>query len=133
MFKSMGVNTKNLEFVKGSSFELSKDYAFDVLKMSTFASVHDCKKASSEVVKFSKNPKLGGLIYPIMQALDEEYLKVDMQFGATDQRKIFMFARENHSKIGYKPKIEIMGPMIPGLIGKKMSSSDEKGKINLMN
>ena len=132
MFKSIGVDLKNLEFVKGSSFELKDDYAFDILRMSTFASVHDCKKAASEVVKMGDNPKLSGLIYPIMQSLDEEYLKVDMQFGATDQRKIFMFARENHPKIGYKPRVEIMGPMIPGLIGKKMSASDEKSKVDLL-
>lgn len=28
------------------------------------------------------------------QALDEEYLKVDAQFGGVDQRKIFTFAEE---------------------------------------
>ena len=28
------------------------------------------------------------------QALDEEYLKVDAQFGGVDQRKIFMFAEK---------------------------------------
>ena len=30
----------------------------------------------------------------IFQALDEEYLKVDAQFGGVDQRKIFMFAEK---------------------------------------
>lgn len=29
-----------------------------------------------------------------IQALDEEYLKVDAQFGGVDQRKIFMFAEK---------------------------------------
>lgn len=28
------------------------------------------------------------------QALDEEYLKVDAQFGGVDQRKIFTFAEK---------------------------------------
>lgn len=28
------------------------------------------------------------------QALDEEYLKVDAQFGGVDQRKIFVFAEK---------------------------------------
>jgi len=132
MFEGIGVDIKNLEFVKGSDFELKKNYAFDILRMSTFTTIHDCKRAAAEVVKFGDNPKLSGLIYPIMQTLDEEYLGVDLQFGATDQRKIFMFARENHPKIGYKPRVEMMGPMIPGLIGKKMSSSNEKGKIDLL-
>ena len=29
-----------------------------------------------------------------LQALDEEYLKVDAQFGGVDQRKIFTFAKK---------------------------------------
>ncbi len=132
MFESLGVDTKNLEFPKGSEFELNKDYFHDVLKMSTYASIRDCKRAASEVVKMGDNPKLSGLIYPIMQAVDEEYLKVDVQLGGTDQRKIFVLARDNHPKIGYKPRVEVMTPMIPGLIGKKMSASDSKSKIDLL-
>ena len=30
----------------------------------------------------------------MVQALDEEYLKVDAQFGGEDQRKIFTFAEK---------------------------------------
>lgn len=132
MFKAVEVDVKDLEIVKGSEFQLKPEYAFDILKMSSFTTIHDCKKAASEVVKFGDNPKLSGLIYPIMQMLDEEYLKVDVQCGGTDQRKIFMFARENHPKLGYKPRVEVMTPIIPGLIGKKMSASDERTKIDLL-
>jgi tyrosyl-tRNA synthetase len=100
--------------------------------MSTYSSVHDAKKAGSEVVKQTDNPKLAGLIYPLMQALDEEYLGVDIQYGGVDQRKIFMFAREYLPKIGYKSRIEVMTPMILGLIGEKMSASKEESKIDLL-
>jgi tyrosyl-tRNA synthetase len=132
MFKSIGVDIKNLELVKGSSFQLKPEFFFDVLKMSTFTTIHDCNKAASEVVKLGDNPKLSGLIYPIMQSVDEQHLGVDIQYGGVDQRKILMFARENLPKIGYKRRIEIMTPMIPGLIGKKMSASDPKSKIDLL-
>jgi len=67
-----------------------------------------------------------------MQAIDEQYLEADVQFGGTDQRKIMVLARENLPKIGYDARIEVMNPLIPGLIGKKMSSSIEKSKIDLM-
>lgn len=132
MFVAIGISTKNLKFIKGSDFQLEKKYVFDVLKMSTIASQNDCRRAASEVVKFEDNPKTGGLIYPIMQALDEVYLNADIQFAGIDQRKIMVFAREFLPKIGYKPRIEIMVPIIPGLIGKKMSASDEKSKIDLL-
>ena len=132
MFEAVGADIKNFEIVRGSDFQLERKYIMDVLKMATFASIHDCKKASSEVVKQDENPKIAGLIYPIMQALDEQYLDVDIQYGGIDQRKILMFARENLPRIGYNPRIEIMTPLIPGLIGKKMSASDEKSKIDLL-
>ena len=132
IFTSIGTDIKNLEIVKGSEFQLQKKYMLDVLKLATFTSINDAKRAASEVVKFGDNPKLSGLIYPLMQSLDEEYLKVDVQYGGVDQRKILMFARENHPKIGYKPRIEVMTPIIPGLIGKKMSASDPKSKIDLL-
>jgi tyrosyl-tRNA synthetase len=132
MFEAIGADIKNFEIVKGSDFEKNKDYFFDLLRMSTYSSVHDAKKAGSEVVKQTDNPKLAGLVYPLMQALDEEYLGVDIQYGGVDQRKIFMFAREYLPKIGYKPRIEVMTPMIPGLIGEKMSASKEESKIDLL-
>ena len=132
MFKAVGVEVKDLEIVKGSEYQLKPEYCFDVLKMSTFCSVAECKKAASEVVKFGDNPKLSGLIYPIMQALDEHYLGADVQYAGTDQRKIMMFAREKLPKMMYHPRVEVMTPMIPGLIGKKMSASVEKSKIDLL-
>lgn len=132
MFKSIDADIKDFEMVKGSDFQMDPKYFYDVLKVSTQASVHDCRKAGSEVVKQSDNPKLAGLIYPIMQMLDEEYLGVDVQYGGLDQRKILMFARENHPKIGYRPRIEVMTPLIPGLIGEKMSASVEDSKIDLL-
>lgn len=132
MFAAVGADLNKIELVKGSDIQLNKNYFLDVLKMSTFASVHDSIKASSEVVKQSASPKLCGLIYPIMQSVDEEYLKVDVQAGGTDQRKILVFARENLPKIGYKPRVELLLPLIPGLIGKKMSASDPRSKIDLL-
>jgi len=122
-----------LEIVKGSSFQLKNDYIMDMLKLSTKTSMHDAMKAASDVVKMGDNPKLSGLIYPLMQALDEEYLGVDIQYGGVDQRKIMVFARENLPLLGYKPRIEVMTPLIPGLTASgKMSASDPNSKIDLL-
>ncbi|MBT4165644.1 tyrosine--tRNA ligase [archaeon] len=131
MFKVLGADLDKVEFVKGSEFQLKPEYAYDVLKMASMNSIKDCKRAAAEVVKMGENPALGGLIYPIMQSLDEHYLDVDVQFGGLDQRKILMFARENLPKIGFDARVEVMNPMIPGLVGKKMSSSDAKSKIDV--
>lgn len=132
LLKSIGVSTSKLEFVKGSKLQLNPKYQEDFLKLSTLTSLHDASKASSEVVKQEDNPKISGVLYPLMQALDEEYLKADAQLGGSDQRKIMVFAREYLPKIGYKPRIELLNPIIRGLTGKKMSSSNQSSKIDLM-
>ncbi len=133
ILKSIGVNLKNLEFVKGSDIQLNKNYFNDLLKMSTFATANAAIHSASEAVKTAReNPKLSGLIYPLMQSLDEEYLKVDAQFAGLDQRKILVFAREYLPKIGYRRRIEMMTPMIRGLVGEQMSSSIESSKIDLL-
>lgn len=132
MIEAMGADISKLEFVKGSSFQMKPEYIMDIFKMSSITSVHDCHKAASEVVKLGKSPKLSGYIYPLMQALDEEYLKVDMQLGGLDQRKIMVLAREKLPQIGYNKRIELLNPLIPGLIGEKMSSSVESSKIGLL-
>ncbi len=112
------------EFVIGSSYQLSEKYQLDVMKMSTLITVKRATRAASEVTRM-KDTKVSELIYPIMQALDEEYLKVDMQFGGIDQRHIMALAREYLPKLGYKPRAEMMLPLVQSLKGPgvKMSSS----------
>ncbi|MFH1473813.1 MAG: tyrosine--tRNA ligase [Candidatus Aenigmatarchaeota archaeon] len=115
---------KKLNFVKGSDFQLEKNYVMDIWKIATIATVVRTTRAASEVTRM-KNPKTSELVYPIMQALDEQYLDADIQLGGTDQRHIMAFAREYLPKIGYKKRVEIMTPLSASLLGSgtKMSSS----------
>lgn len=46
-----------------------------------------------------------------LQALDEEYLKIDAQFGGIDQRKIFTFAEKYLPQLGYEKRSHLMNPM----------------------
>ena len=43
-----------------------------------------------------------------------------------------VYARENLPKIGYSERIELLNPIIRGLVGEKMSSSIKATKIDLM-
>jgi len=132
MLEALDVPLEKLKFVKGTDYQLSREYTLDVFKLTTVATEHDCKKAGSEVVKQVQYPLLSGLLYPGLQALDEEYLKVDAQFGGVDQRKIFTFAEKYLPALGYKKRIHLMNPMVPGLTGAKMSSSEADSKIDLL-
>lgn len=104
----------------------------DLFRLSSVVTEHDAKKAGAEVVKQVDNATLSGLIYPLMQALDEQHLDVDVQFGGVDQRKIFALAIETLPKIGYKERAHLMNPMVPGLAGGKMSSSEPDSKIDVL-
>lgn len=132
MLEAVGVSTDKLKFVLGSSYQKSADYAMDLYKLASVVSEHDAKKAGAEVVKQTKNAPLSGLLYPLLQVLDEEYLDCDAQFGGVDQRKLFTAAKEWLPKLGYKQRAHLMNPMVPGLHGGKMSSSD-LGKRTLSN
>ncbi|EGY16528.1 tyrosyl-tRNA synthetase [Verticillium dahliae VdLs.17] len=61
-----------------------------------------------------------GLLYPLLQVLDEQYLGADCQFGGVDQRKLFTAAKAWLPKLGYKERAHLMNPMVPGLQGGKM-------------
>lgn len=132
IFQAVGVPTEKLRFVLGSSYQKSPEYVMDVYKLSSLISEHDAKKAGAEVVKQTDNAPLSGLLYPILQVLDEQHLDVDAQFGGVDQRKLFVAAKEWLPKLGYRERAHLMNPMVPGLKGAKMSSSDEDSKIDLL-
>jgi tyrosyl-tRNA synthetase len=135
MLRAIGVDidTAKLEFVTGSSYQWDKDYTIDSRRLEAMTKLSTARKAGAQVIKQSDDPFLGGLIYPIMQALDEQYLDVDAQLGGIDQRKIFTFALENLPKLGYKKRAHLMNAMVPGLgEAQKMSSSEPSSKIGLL-
>ena len=137
VLKAVNVDISRLVFVTGSDYQTTGEtgakYFMDLLRLSTSVSGHDASKAGSEVVKQVESPPLSSQIYPLMQALDEEYLGVDAQFGGVDQRKIFTLAVEALPRIGFNKRAHLMNPLIPGLQeGGKMSSSDPDSKIDLL-
>ncbi|EAW12929.1 tyrosine--tRNA ligase TYS1 [Aspergillus clavatus NRRL 1] len=132
MLQAVGVSTEKLRFVLGSSYQKSPDYVMDVYRLCSLVSEHDAKKAGAEVVKQTDNSPLSGLLYPILQVLDEQYLDCDIQFGGIDQRKLFAASTEWQPKLGYRKRAHLMNPMVPGLTGGKMSSSEEDSKIDLL-
>lgn len=86
-----------------------------MFRLISTVSVQDAREAGSEVIKQVANPLLSGLLYPCLQALDEEYLKVDEQFGELNQAKIFSFAEKYLPLLGFKKrnhKLCSMGKLI---------------------
>lgn len=85
VFRSLQLPLDQVKFVVGSSYQYTAEYNLDKYKLCAITTEHDARKAGAEVVKQVTSPVLSGLLYPLLQALDEEYLKVDFQFGGVDQ------------------------------------------------
>ena len=132
MIDSLGVNSSKVEFVKGSDFQLDNEYVLNVLRMCGDVSLNRAKRAAAEVVRFTEEPKVGSFIYPLMQIADIVALKADVAYSGIDQRKIYMLGRELLPKLGYNKPLCVFTPMLPGLTGEKMSSSEESSKIELL-
>jgi tyrosyl-tRNA synthetase len=88
VLSAIGVPIDNLKFVVGSDYQLTREYNMDNYRLCALVTEHDAKKAGAEVVKQVTTPLLSGLLYPGLQALDEEYLGCDFQFGGADQVNI---------------------------------------------
>ena len=76
-----------------------------------------------EVGRQMDHPTVSQMVYPIMQMADIAMLGVDAAVGGIDQRKIHMLAREHLVNFGYQAPVCIHTPILNGLDGKKMSSS----------
>lgn len=131
MLLSMNVNIDNLKFVKGTDYQLSEKYTMDVYRANSFISCKAAQHAGSDVVKQNDNPIMNGLLYPTLQALDEEYLDIDAETSGIDQRKIAIHAKTIMPKLGYKKRIYFMTKMVTGLRNsKKIECNNDKAFIN---
>lgn len=132
MFEALGVDYSKLIFVRGKDFQTNSEYVVDVLRMSALTTLSRVKRSAAEVVRFGKEPKLGGFIYPLMQTEDIPALEADVAYSGVDQRMIYAFSRELLPELGHKKPICVFTPMLPGLTGGKMSASNPKSKIDLL-
>ncbi|WP_123537463.1 tyrosine--tRNA ligase [Halosimplex salinum] len=131
MIDAAGADADDISFVRGSDFELDPDYTLELLRMAAETTLSRAQRAGSEVVRESDSPKLGGLLYPLMQTLDVDALDADVAYGGIDQRGIYMLSREILPDHGGEAPVCLFAPLLSGLSGGKMSASDESSKVNL--
>lgn len=122
-FIALGLDPERTEFVYGTEYQLRPEYVIKVLQMARNTTLNRARRSMDEVSRSTENPMVSQMIYPLMQAVDIADLKIDVAVGGMDQRKIHMLAREELPKLGFPAPVCIHTPLIPGLDGKKMSSS----------
>jgi tyrosyl-tRNA synthetase len=131
MIEAAGASTEDVTFRRGTDFELDSEYTLELLRMAAETTVSRVQRAGSEVVRQSDNPKLGGLIYPLMQTQDVAALDADIAYGGIDQRGIYMLSREVLPERGEDKPICVFAPLLSGLTGEKMSASKAETKVSL--
>jgi tyrosyl-tRNA synthetase len=124
-FLAYGLEADQTEFVYGSEYQLDEDYLLDLHQLALETSLNRAQRAMAEI-QSGETVKVSHVLYPLMQALDIEYLELDAAVGGIDQRKVHMLHREELPAIGYEARPCIHTPIIADLstgVG-KMSSSE---------
>ncbi|QDX40105.1 tyrosine--tRNA ligase [Salarchaeum sp. JOR-1] len=123
-FLAYGLDEESTEFVYGSSFQFDEDYVLDLHGLELETTLSRAERAMSEI-KSGDSVKVSQAVYPLMQALDIEYLDVDLAVGGMEQRKVHMLARDVLPSVGYDAPTSLHTPLIADLESGegKMSSS----------
>jgi tyrosyl-tRNA synthetase len=137
--------TPTVRIVRGSSFQTSHEYVTDLFRASRVVMSTDAQKTGSDNMKTTGS--VAGSLYPIMQMLDEQYLDADIFCGGIDQQRISAFSRRMMPKLGYRPRIHLLAPLIVGIrreslaksgdfcnetVRPKMSASDPTSRIGVL-
>lgn len=124
-FVAYGLDADRTEFRYGSSFQLDEDYVLDLHSLGLTTTLNRARRAMAEI-QSGETAKVSHMVYPLMQALDIEYLNLDLAVGGLDQRKVHALARDNLPELGYRAPTAIHTPILADLetgIGKMSSST----------
>ncbi|MDG5821064.1 tyrosine--tRNA ligase [Natronococcus sp. A-GB7] len=124
-FTAYGLDESNTEFVYGSEFQLDEEYTLDLHELELSTTMNRAQRAMAEL-QSGETAKVSHLVYPLMQALDIEYLDLDLAVGGLDQRKVHMLHREELPDLGYEARPCLHTPIVADLTSGegKMSSSE---------
>ncbi|WP_254830537.1 tyrosine--tRNA ligase [Haloglomus salinum] len=138
MVESAGADPDAITFKRGTDYQLEEPYTLELYRMLADTTISRAQRAGSEVVRQSDNPKLGGLVYTLMQSLDVAALDADIAYGGIDQRGIYMLSREVLPDHGFGKPLCVFAPLLSGLtrsedadLADKISSSDRSSGIFL--
>ena len=124
-FLAYGLDEASTEFVLGSDYQLDEEYVLDLHALELETTVARAQRAMAEIQR-GDHAKVSQMVYPLMQALDIEYLDLDLAVGGLDQRKVHMLAREVLPSAGYESRPAIHTPILADLssgVGKMSSST----------
>lgn len=108
----------NSEWLEKLTYREIGEHA-DLFSVSDFISRENIAKRLSE----GKRVSLREVLYPLMQGYDSVAVEADVEIGGTDQRFNLLAGRTLQPHFGQEPQDILMGPLVNGTDGRKMSSS----------
>ncbi|KAK6511612.1 hypothetical protein TWF481_000527 [Arthrobotrys musiformis] len=125
-----GLPASTIEFHQETSYATTPDFINDAYELLSLTSIAEARSPNDEL---GSTTMLSPLMVTIVQSLDERYMDCDFQLGGLDQAGYYVYGDAYLPKIGHKKQhAHIMNKMLPGLTGTKMSASDPKSKIDLL-
>lgn len=108
----------NSEWLEPLTYREIGEHA-DLFSVADFIARDNIKRRLDE----GKRVSLREVLYPLMQGYDSVAVKADVELGGTDQRFNLLAGRTLQPHFGQEPQNILMGPLINGTDGRKMSSS----------
>lgn len=108
----------NSKWLKKLTYDKVGEQA-DQFSLAEFNARENIKKRLTE----GKRVSLREILYPLMQAYDSVVVKADVEVGGTDQRFNLLAGRGLQKHFKQEPQNIIIGPLLEGTDGRKMSSS----------
>jgi tyrosyl-tRNA synthetase len=125
-FVAYGLDESATEFVLGSEFQSGEEYQLDLQALQLETTLNRARRAMAEI-QSGDVAHVSHVVYPLMQALDIEYLDLDLAVGGLDQRKVHALQRDILPEIGYEARPALHTPILADLetgFGKMSASTN---------
>lgn len=118
------INVSRVEFYFNSKWLKKLNFA-QIGELASIFSVNQfiSRELISKRLREGKRVSLHETLYPLMQGFDSVAVKADVELGGTDQKFNILAGRDIQKHFNQKEQSIILGPIIEGLDGRKMSSS----------
>ncbi len=118
------IDVSKAEFYFNSKWLKKLDFA-EIGELASIFSVNQfiSRDLISKRLREGKRVSLHETLYPLMQGFDSVAVKADVELGGKDQKFNILAGRDIQKHFKQKEQSIILGPIIEGLDGRKMSSS----------
>lgn len=116
-FTALGVDPSKVTFKYATELISDPRYWEQLIRVGKVTSLNRIKRAMTIMGRKEDEAELDSskVVYPLMQATDMFYMKIDLAYAGIDQRRAHMLVRDAADKLGWSKPVAVHTPLIPGL------------------